>query len=103
MIIVNRSSSLEFTADQSVVISLRALFLEQRERHVSCDAHKQHMIIVGTKLVLCVHCPVESVYSYHHVNYNFNYTYNCGTSITQVTLVQLTGTTTFNTGDAPML
>jgi hypothetical protein len=67
MITVIRSSSLEFTSDQSVVISLRALFLEQRERHVSCDAHKQHMIIVETTTSsLCVLSGGECL-QYHHV------------------------------------
>jgi hypothetical protein len=96
MITVSRSSSLEFTSDQSVVISLRALFLEQRERHKSCDAHKQHMIIVETTTSsLCVLSGGECV-QYHHVKYNFNHTYNCRHMHNTGHTAEPAGTTTFN-------
>jgi hypothetical protein len=96
MITVSRRSSLEFTLDQSVVISLRALFLEQREIHVSCDAHKQHMIIVGTTTSpLCV-LSGEECLQYHHIKYNFNHTCNCWHMHNTGHTAEPAGTITFN-------
>jgi hypothetical protein len=100
MITVSRSSSLEFTSDQSLVISLRALFLEQREMHVSCDAHKQHMIIVETTTSsLCVLSGKECL-QYHHIKYSFNHTCNCWHIHYTGHTAEPAGTTTFNNDNA---